>query len=110
MQGVSALDMLARRANKPAAESSADESDSAVQGESPELKMQVEKDDAGKLTVRSAGQRTSEQKSREEASAEQYSKANALMADEEKNILRHRDDYEAYQDMNDSHNPGGHER
>jgi len=32
------------------------------------------------------------------------------MADDEKNILRHRDDYEAYQEMSDSLDPGGYER
>jgi len=112
VSGVSALDMLAKRARRPAAADSDAEADTSggAQGEAPELHMQAEKDDAGRLTVRSAEQRKAEPESREEAYAAQYDGANSRMADEEKNILRHRDDYAAYQEMSDSLDPGGYER
>lgn len=112
--GVSALDMLAKRANRSAAAESETETDTDstgdAQGEAPALNMQAEKDDAGRLTVRSRGHSKGEPESREEAYAEQYGGANARMADEEKNILRHRDEYAAYQEMSDSLDPGGYER
>lgn len=115
--GPSALDMLARRRSPaPASESSesnAEEAvpqDGAAQGEAPELNMQMEKDDGGRLIVRHISPRKTDQEKREEAEARQYGDANARMADDEKNILRHRDDYEAYQDMSDSLDPGGYER
>ncbi|MEG3126673.1 type IV conjugative transfer system coupling protein TraD [Pantoea cypripedii] len=112
VSGVSALDMLAKRARRPAAADSDAEADTSggAQGEAPELHMQAEKDDAGRLTVRSTEQRKAEPESREEAYAAQYDGANSRMADEEKNILRHRDDYAAYQEMSDSLDPGGYER
>lgn len=115
--GPSALDMLARRKSRAAAaESSEGNSDEAVpqegaaQGEAPELNMQMEKDDGGRLIVRHISPRKTDQQKREEADARQYSDANARMADDEKNILRHRDDYDAYQEMSDSLDPGGYER
>lgn len=108
--GFSALDMLARRAGKPATDSDADAADSAAQGEAPELHMQMEKDDAGTLTVRSAGYHKAEPERTEDDDAGCYSEANRSMADEEKNILRHRDDYEAYQEMQEHLDPGGYER
>ncbi|ADU73075.1 type IV conjugative transfer system coupling protein TraD [Pantoea sp. At-9b] len=108
---LSALDMLARRTKKPAAaESDADASSGDAQGEAPELNMQAEKDEAGRLTVRSAGHRKTDPESREEAYAAQYGRANQQMADEELNILRHREDDETYQAMSQHHEPGGHER
>lgn len=79
-------------------------------GEAPELNMQMEKDDGGRLIVRHISPRKTDQEKREEADAKKYGDANARMADEEKNILRHRDDYEAYQGMSDSLDPGGYER
>ncbi|WP_286881674.1 hypothetical protein, partial [Sphingomonas sp.] len=108
--GFSALDMLARRAGKPATDSDTDAADSAAQGEAPELHMQMEKDDAGTLTVRSAGYHKAEPERTEDDDAGCYSEANRSMADEEKNILRHRDDYEAYQEMQEHPDPGGYER
>lgn len=115
--GPSALDMLARRKSRAAAaensESDAEEAvpqDGAAQGEAPELNMQMEKDDGGRLIVRHISPRKTDQEKREEADARQYSDANARMADDEKNILRHRDDYDAYQEMSDSLDPGGYER
>lgn len=114
--GPSALDMLARRKSRAASESSesnAEEAvpqDGAAQGEAPELNMQMEKDDGGRLIVRHISPRKTDQEKREEADARQYSDANARMADDEKNILRHRDDYDAYQEMSDSLDPGGYER
>ncbi|MGC0797409.1 type IV conjugative transfer system coupling protein TraD [Pantoea agglomerans] len=115
--GPSALDMLARRKSRVAAsessEGNAEEAmpqDDAAQGEAPELNMQMEKDDGGRLIVRHISPRKTDQEKREEADARQYSDANARMADDEKNILRHRDDYDAYQEMSDSLDPGGYER
>ncbi|MBT8500010.1 conjugal transfer protein TraD [Pantoea agglomerans] len=114
--GPSALDMLARRKSRAASESSesnAEEAvpqDGAAQGEAPELNMQMEKDDGGRLIARHISPRKTDQEKREEADARQYSDANARMADDEKNILRHRDDYDAYQEMSDSLDPGGYER
>ncbi|MGC0860122.1 type IV conjugative transfer system coupling protein TraD [Pantoea agglomerans] len=115
--GPSALDMLARRKSRAAAaqnsEDNADEAapqDGAAQGEAPELNMQMEKDDGGRLIVRHISPRKTDQEKREEADARQHSDANARMADDEKNILRHRDDYDAYQEMSDSLDPGGYER
>ncbi|QTC52568.1 type IV conjugative transfer system coupling protein TraD (plasmid) [Pantoea agglomerans] len=115
--GPSALDMLARRKSRVAAsessEGNAEEAmpqDDAAQGEAPELNMQMEKDDGGRLVVRHISPRKTDQEKREEADARQYSDANARMADDEKNILRHRDDYDAYQEMSDSLDPGGYER
>ncbi|HAU5565804.1 TPA: type IV conjugative transfer system coupling protein TraD [Serratia fonticola] len=81
----------------------------APAGEAPELHMQMEKDDGGRLTVRHISPRKTEQQ-REDERAAQRGDANARMADDEKNILRHRDDYEAYQEMSDSPDPGGYER
>lgn len=115
--GPSALDMLARRKTLAAAsessEGNAEEAipqDDTAQGEAPELNMQMEKDDGGRLIVRHISPRKTDQEKREEADARQYSDANARMADDEKNILRHRDDYDAYQEMSDSLDPGGYER
>ncbi|MGC1086244.1 hypothetical protein [Pantoea agglomerans] len=114
--GPSALDMLARRKSQAASESSESNAEEAVpqegaaQGEAPELNMQMEKDDGGRLIVRHISPRKTDQEKRDEADARQYSDANARMADDEKNILRHRDDYDAYQEMSDSLDPGGYER
>ncbi|MEN4691182.1 type IV conjugative transfer system coupling protein TraD [Pantoea agglomerans] len=84
--------------------------DVAPGGEAPVLNMQMEKDDGGRLIVRHISPRKTDQEKREEADARQYGDANARMADDEKNILRHRDDYDAYQEMSDSLDPGGYER
>jgi len=115
--GPSALDMLARRRSSAAAsessEGNAEETapqDGAAQGDAPELNMQMEKDEGGRLIVRHISPRKTDQEKREEAEARQYGDANARMADDEKNILRHRDDYDAYQEMSDSLDPGGYER
>lgn len=114
--GPSALDMLARRQSRAATSESgegnaedAPPQEGAAQGETPELHMQMEKDDLGRLTVRHISPRKTEQQ-REEERAALHGNANARMADDEKNILRHRDDYEAYQEMSDSLDPGGFER
>ncbi|WP_414057617.1 type IV secretion system DNA-binding domain-containing protein, partial [Pantoea dispersa] len=114
--GPSALDMLARRKSRAATsesgEGNADEAapqEGAAQGEAPELHMQMEKDDGGRLTVRHISPRKTEQQ-REEERAAHHGDANARMADDEKNILRHRDDYAAYQEMSESLDPGGYER
>ena len=114
--GPSALEMLARRKHRAGApeggEGAAEEAapqEGAAQGEAPELHMQIEKEDGGRLTVRHISPRKTEQQ-REDERAAQRGDANARMADDEKNILRHRDDYEAYQEMSDSLDPGGYER
>lgn len=114
--GPSALEMLARRKHRAGApeggEGAAEEAarqEGAAQGEAPELHMQMEKDDGGRLTVRHISPRKTEQQ-REEERAALHGDANARMADDEKNILRHRDDYAAYQEMSDSLDPGGYER
>lgn len=108
--------MLARRKHRAGApeggEGAAGEAapqEGAAQGEAPELHMQTEKEDGGRLTVRHISPRKTEQQ-REDERAAQRGDANARMADDEKNILRHRDDYEAYQEMSDSPDPGGYER
>ncbi|MGC1041576.1 type IV conjugative transfer system coupling protein TraD [Pantoea agglomerans] len=115
--GPSALDMLARRKSRNATtgtdEGAAEEAaphDDSGQGEAPELNMQMEKDDGGRLIIRHISPRKTDKEKREEAGARQHSDANARMADDEKNILRHRNDYEAYQEMSDSLDPGGYER
>ena len=98
-----------RRLQTSAAGTTETDSD-APGGEAPELNMQIEKDDGDRLIVRHISPRKTEQEKREEADAAQYGDANARMADDEKNILRHRDDYEVYQEMSDSLDPGGYER
>jgi len=98
-----------RRLQSSAAGTTETDSD-ASGGEAPELNMQIEKDDGDRLIVRHISPRKTEQEKREEADAAQYGDANARMADDEKNILRHRDDYEVYQEMSDSLDPGGYER
>lgn len=109
--GPSALEMLARRKHRAGApeggEGAAEEAD--PQGEAPELHMQMEKDDGGRLTVRHISPRKTEQQ-REEERAALHGDANERMANDEKNILRHRDDYAAYQEMSESLDPGGYER
>ena len=114
--GPSALDMLARRKSRAATsesgEGNAEEAapqEGAAQGEAPELHMQMEKDDGDRLTVRHISPRKTEQQ-REEERVAQHGDANERMADDEKNILRHREVYAAYQEMSDSLDPGGYER
>ncbi|PQK83699.1 hypothetical protein [Pantoea ananatis] len=106
----SALDILARRANLPANTDDTATSDEGTQGEAPELNMVAEKDDAGQLTVQTAGHTKGGHDSREEAYADQYRQANYRMADDEKNILRHREDYETWQEMGEHHEHGDYER
>lgn len=106
----SALELLAQRSNKPATGDESATSDEAAQGEAPDLQMLAEKDDAGQLIVHTAGHQKTGPDSREEAYADQYRQANYKMADDEKNILRHREDYEAWQEMGEHHEPGGYER
>lgn len=106
---LSPLDRIRRLQTGTTAGSAETDSDTPG-GEAPELNMQMEKDDGGRLIVRHISPRKTDQEKREEADARQYSDANARMADEEKNILRHRDDYDAYQEMSDSLDPGGYER
>ncbi|MEJ1268978.1 hypothetical protein WDV93_24855 [Pantoea ananatis] len=110
MRTASALELLAQRSNKPATGDESATSDEAAQGEAPDLQMLAEKDDAGQLIVHTAGHQKTGPDSREEAYADQYRQANYKMADDEKNILRHREDYEAWQEMGEHHEPGGYER
>ncbi|WP_028715678.1 type IV conjugative transfer system coupling protein TraD [Pantoea ananatis] len=106
----SALDILARRANLPANTDDSATAEEGTQGEAPELNMVAEKDDAGQLTVQTAGHSKGVHDSREEAYADQYRQANYRMADDEKNILHHREDYEAWQEMGEHHDHGDYER
>ncbi|MGP2417006.1 type IV conjugative transfer system coupling protein TraD [Pantoea ananatis] len=106
----SALDILARRTSRPAATDDSAASEEGAQGEAPELGMVAEKDDAGQLIVQTAGYRKGGNDSREDAYADQYRQANYRMAEDEKNILRHREDYEAWQEMGDHHDHGDYER
>ncbi|MEA9392709.1 type IV conjugative transfer system coupling protein TraD [Acerihabitans sp. TG2] len=86
------------------------ESSTEPQGETPELQMEVETDERGALTLRTAGARKETHESRDETHAAESGRANRSMADDEQNILRHHNDYEAYQNMNEHHEPGGFER
>ncbi|WP_210487877.1 type IV conjugative transfer system coupling protein TraD [Pantoea ananatis] len=106
----SALDILARRTSRPAATDDSAASEEGAQGEAPELGMVAEKDDAGQLIVQTAGYRKGGNDSRKDAYADQYRQANYRMAEDEKNILRHREDYEAWQEMGDHHDHGDYER
>ncbi|MCH9300013.1 type IV conjugative transfer system coupling protein TraD [Pantoea allii] len=106
----SALDILARRTSRPAASDNSAASEDGAQGEAPELAMVAEKDDAGQLIVKTEGHRKGGHDSREDAYADQYRQANYRMADDEKNILRHREDYETWQEMGEHHEHGDYER
>ncbi|MBP2200601.1 type IV conjugative transfer system coupling protein TraD [Pantoea cypripedii] len=107
--GMPALDRIRRLQDRNSTGGSEEDS-STPAGETPELHMLADKDEAGQLTVRTAGYRKTDPESREEAYAAQYGRANQQMADEELNILRHREDDETYQAMSQHHEPGGHER
>ncbi|MDJ0042992.1 type IV conjugative transfer system coupling protein TraD [Pantoea ananatis] len=106
---VNPLNRLRRVQNQDGEENSGDETAPAA-GDVPELRLQTEKDDAGRLTLRTAGHAKADPDSREEAYAAQYRQANYRMADDEKNILRHRDDYETWQEMGEHHDHGDYER
>lgn len=80
-------------------------------GESQSLDMEVMDDEEGGLRVRTTGQRPDIDKEDPEGPGERHNvpTTNELMADEETNILRHRDDYAAWEAMNRDE-PGGFER
>lgn len=80
-------------------------------GESQSLDMEVMDDEEGGLRVRTTGQRPDIDKEDPDGPGERHNvpTTNELMADEETNILRHRDDYAAWEAMNRDE-PGGFER
>lgn len=80
-------------------------------GESQSLDMEVLDDNEGGLRVKTAGQRPDREKEDPDAQGERDAipTTNQLMADEETNILRHRDDYAAWEAMNRDE-PEGFER
>lgn len=80
-------------------------------GESQSLDMEVKDDEEGGLRVRTTGQRPDIDKEDPDGPGERHNvpTTNELMADEETNILRHRDDYAAWEAMNRDE-PGGFER
>jgi len=106
---VNPLNRLRRVQNQEGEENSGDEAAPAA-GDAPDLRLQTEKDDAGRLTLHTAGHAKADPDSRAEAYAAQYRQANYRMADDEKNILRHRDDYETWQEMGEHHDHGDYER
>lgn len=105
--GLSALELLAQKRRKPVspAESSENQAAAEAQGEAPDLQMDVEVDEKGELVLRTAVARKETPESRDEAQAKDYGAANRAMAEEEQNILRHHDDYDAYQNMDEPTNP-----
>lgn len=109
---LSALEMLAQKRSKPAptADGTEDQAATEAQGEAPDLQMDVEVDEKGELVLRTLGAREAAPESLEETQAKEYGSANRAMAEEEQNILRHHDDYDAYQHMDEHHEPGGFER
>lgn len=80
-------------------------------GESQSLDMEVMDDEEGGLRVRTTGQRPDIDKEDPDGPGERHNvpTTNELMADEETNILRHRDDYAAWEAMNRDE-PEGFER
>lgn len=110
--GLSALELLALKRRKPASSSESPDSQAAAeaQGEAPDLQMDVEVDEKGELVLKTKGVRRDIPESLDEAQATEYGAANRAMAEEEQNILRHHDDYDAYQHMDEHHEPGGFER
>ncbi|MFD3241926.1 type IV conjugative transfer system coupling protein TraD [Rahnella perminowiae] len=109
---LSALEMLAQKRRKPAptADGTEDQATTEAQGEAPDLQMDVEVDEKGELVLRTLGTRKAAPESLDEAQETEYGAANRAMAEEEQNILRHHDDYDAYQHMDEHHEPGGFER
>ncbi|WJV56239.1 hypothetical protein PCO85_22940 (plasmid) [Prodigiosinella aquatilis] len=112
LAGLSALELLALKRRKPVSSSEGPDSQAAAeaQGEAPDLQMEVEVDEKGELILRTLSARKESPESLDEAQATEYGAANRAMAEEERNILRHHDDYDAYQHMDEHHEPGGFER
>lgn len=112
LAGLSALELLALKRRKPVSSSEGPDSQAAAeaQGEAPDLQMDVEVDEKGELVLRTLGTRKAAPESLDEAQETEYGAANRAMAEEEQNILRHHDDYDAYQHMDEHHEPGGFER
>ena len=112
LAGLSALELLALKRRKPASQADGAQSEGTAdaQGEAPDLQMDVEVDEKGELVLRTLGARKESPESLDEAQTTEYGAANRAMAEEEQNILRHHDDYDAYQHMDEHHEPGGFER
>lgn len=87
----------------------AEDENTDASGEGLSLDVVVMQDDEKGLVVRSAGIPTDMQKEDVQREMADIPTTNELMADEERNILRHRTDYEAYASM-EQDAPGGFER
>jgi len=61
--------------------------------------MEAEQDERGELVLRTAGVRRASPDEPEGQARDDVRRANRAMAEEEKIILRHKDDYDAYSNM-----------
>jgi len=114
-QVLSPLDRLRRIQDKKAGnedEGNGEESQAAAeaQGEALTLEMDYEVDEWGEITFKTAGAHKERPESLDDALATDHGAANRSMADDEQNILRHHQDYDAYEQMHDHHDSGGFER
>ena len=114
-KGQSPLDRLRRLQDKKAGnadEGNGEESQAAAeaQGEAHSLDMNIEVDEWGEITFKTAGVHKDTPESLDDALASDHGAANRSMADDEQNILRHHHDYDAYEQKHDHHDPGGFER
>jgi len=112
---LSPLDRLRRIQDKKAGnedEGNGEESQAAAeaQGEALTLEMDYEVDEWGEITFKTAGAHKERPESLDDALATDHGAANRSMADDEQNILRHHQDYDAYEQMHDHHDSGGFER
>lgn len=109
---LAALNAVRRNQRRAGSEAESEEDPEADDGgESQSLDMEILDDDEGGLRVKTAGQRPDREKEDPDAQGERDAipTTNQLMADEETNILRHRDDYAAWEAMNRDE-PEGFER
>lgn len=112
---LSPLDRLRRIQDKKASnedEGNDEENQAAAeaQGETPTLDMDIEVDEWGEITFKTAGAHKDTQESLNDALTSDHGAANRSMADDEQNILRHQHDYDTYAQMHDHHDSGGFER
>mgnify|MGYP003366438007 CR=1 FL=1 len=109
---LAALNALRRNQQRAGSEAESEGDQEADDGgESKSLDMEVLEDDEGGLRVKTAGQRPDVDKEDPDGQGSRHAipTTNELMADEETNILRHRDDYAAWEAMNRDE-PEGFER
>lgn len=107
-----ALNALRRHQRRAGSESESEGDQEADEGgESQTLDMEVLEDDEGGMRVKTAAQRPDVDKEDpdDQGSRHAIPTTNELMADEETNILHHRDDYAAWEAMNRDE-PEGFER